>query len=150
MKNNFYTAVAQRRSIYAISKENVVTDEVIKDVIEQAVKNTPSAFNSQSARVVLLLGKHHDILWNITKENLRKIVPADQFGPTEDKINSFNNGYATILFFEDSSVIESLQSKFPLYKDNFPIWGAAIKRNASICYLDGFRNGRLWSFITTL
>ena len=86
------------------------------------VKHTPSSFNSQSARVVLLLGKHHDKLWDITKEALRKIVPADQFSSTEDKINSFRNGYGTVLFFEDNSVIESLQEQFALYKDNFPIW----------------------------
>ena len=122
MKKDFYTAVADRRSFYGISKEKVTTDEVIKEVIEQAVKNTPSAFNSQSARVVLLLEKHHDKLWDITKETLRKIVPADQFSATEDKINSFRNGYGTVLFFEDATVIESLQSQFALYKDNFPVW----------------------------
>jgi len=120
MKKDFYTAVADRRSFYGISKEKVTTDEVIQEVIEHAVKNAPSAFNSQSARVVLLLEKQHDKLWDITKEALRKIVPADQFGATEDKINSFGNGYGTVLFFEDASVIEDLQSKFALYKDNFP------------------------------
>jgi len=122
MKKDFNTAVADRRSFYAISKEKVTTDEVIKEVIEKAVKNTPSAFNSQSARVVLLLEKQHDKLWDITKETLRKIVPAEQFGDTEDKINSFRNGYGTVLFFEDASIIESLQSQFPLYADNFPVW----------------------------
>lgn len=122
MSKDFLTAVADRRSYYGISKETVVSDESIKEIIEHAVKHTPSAFNSQSARVVLLLGDQHDNLWNITKEALRKIVPADQFSSTEDKINSFKNGYGTVLFFEDSSVIESLQQKFALYKDNFPIW----------------------------
>ncbi len=122
MKKDFYTAVADRRSFYSISKEKVTTDEVIQEVIEQAIKNTPSPFNSQSARVVLLLEKHHDKLWNITKESLRKIVPADKFGDTEDKINSFRNGYGTVLFFEDATVVETLQSQFALYKDNFPVW----------------------------
>jgi len=122
MSKDFLTAVADRRSYYGISKETVVSDDRIKEIIEHAVKHTPSSFNSQSARVVLLLGDHHDNLWNITKEALRKIVPADQFSSTEDKINSFKNGYGTVLFFEDSSVIESLQQQFALYKDNFPIW----------------------------
>ncbi|MBZ9633621.1 nitroreductase family protein [Clostridium sp. FP1] len=122
MKKDFYTAVADRRSFYGISKDQVTTDEVIKEVIEQAVKNTPSSFNSQSARVVLLLEKHHDKLWDITKETLKKIVPVDKFSETEDKINSFRNGYGTVLFFEDATVIESLQSQFALYKNNFPVW----------------------------
>ena len=122
MKKDFYTAVTDRRTFYGISKEHVISDDKIKEIIEHAVKHTPSAFNSQSARVVLLLDKQHDKLWDITKEALRKIVPVDKFGSTEDKINSFRNGYGTILFFEDNSVIESLQKQFALYKDNFPIW----------------------------
>lgn len=122
MGKNFYDAVADRRSFYGISKEAVISDERIIEVIEHAVKHTPSAFNSQSTRVILLLDKQHDKLWNITKDALKKIVPEDKFSSTEDKINSFGNGYATILFFEDDSIVKSLQKQFPLYKDNFPIW----------------------------
>jgi predicted oxidoreductase (fatty acid repression mutant protein) len=122
MSKDFYTALKARRSIYSISKEKVVSEEKIQEVIEAAVKHTPSAFNSQSARVVLLLGEQHDKLWNITKETLRKIVPEDAFAPTEEKINSFKSGYGTVLFFEDESVIQELQNQFALYKDNFPIW----------------------------
>lgn len=122
MSKNFFTAVADRRSYYGISKEPVVSDDRIKEIIEHAVKHTPSAFNSQSARVVLLLENQHDKLWDIAKEALRKIVPADKFSETEDKINSFKSGYGTVLFFEDNSVVESLQQQFALYKDNFPIW----------------------------
>ncbi|MGL4106826.1 nitroreductase family protein [Clostridium sp. LP20] len=122
MSKEFLTAVAERRSYYGISKESVISDDKIKEIIEHAVKYTPSAFNSQSARVVLLLGKSHDKLWDITKEALRKVVPADSFSSTEDKINSFKSGYGTVLFFEDNSVIESLQEQFALYKDNFPVW----------------------------
>lgn len=122
MSKDFLTAVADRRTFYGISKEAVVSNDRIKEIIEHAVKHTPSAFNSQSARVVLLLGDHHDKLWDITKEALRKIVPADKFSSTEEKINSFKSGYGTVLFFEDNSVIESLQQQFTLYKDNFPIW----------------------------
>ncbi|HKM33681.1 MAG TPA: nitroreductase family protein [Lachnospiraceae bacterium] len=122
MNKNFFQAVEDRRTFYGISKDSVVSDDRIREIVEHAVKHTPSAFNSQSARVVLLLGKQHDRLWDITMEALRKVVPADQFGSTEDKINSFKNGYGTVLFFEDQSIIEGFQEQFALYKDNFPIW----------------------------
>ncbi|AVQ39032.1 nitroreductase [Clostridium botulinum] len=122
MKKDFYEAIEKRRTFYGISKEAVASDDRIKEVIEHAVKHTPSAFNSQSARIVLLLGDKHDKLWSITKEALRKIVPEDKFGSTEEKINSFASGYGTILYFEDMSVVEDLQKQFALYKDNFPIW----------------------------
>ena len=122
MSKDFSVAVQERRSIYGISKETVVPDEKIQEIIEHAVKHTPSSFNSQSARILVLLGDHQNKLWSITKETLRKMLPADSFGPTEEKINSFQSGYGTVLFFEDESVIQELQNKFALYKDNFPIW----------------------------
>ncbi len=122
MSKEFYEAIKARRSYYAISKEEVVSDDRIKEIVEEAVKYSPSAFNSQSARVVVLLGKEHDKFWDITMESLRKIVPADAFSSTEEKINSFKSGYGSVLYFEDQSVVHSLQEQFPLYKDNFPVW----------------------------
>ena len=122
MTNNFYQAIEARRSHYGISKEEVISDEKIKEIIDHTVKHTPSAFNSQTARVILLLGDHHTKLWDITKKALRQIVAADDFPATEEKIDSFEAGYGTVLFFEDHSIVEELQKAFPLYKDNFPVW----------------------------
>ncbi|EMA6341790.1 nitroreductase family protein [Bacillus cytotoxicus] len=122
MAKDFYKAIEDRRSIYGISKEQVVSDEKIQEVIQHAVKHTPSAFNSQSARVVVVLGEQHDKLWDLTKETLRKIVPENNFGPTEEKMNAFKSGYGTVLFFEDGKVVESLQEQFASYKENFPKW----------------------------
>lgn len=122
MAKEFLDAVAQRRTFYSISKEAVISDDKIKEIIEHAVKHSPSAFNSQSDRAVLLIGNHHDKLWDIAKDALRKVVPADQFSQTEERINSFKSGYGTVLFYEDSSVVESLQKEYPLYQENFPVW----------------------------
>lgn len=122
MSNEFFSAIKGRRSIYAISKEVSVSDEKIQEIVNEAVKYTPSAFNSQSARVVVLLGEQHDKLWNLTEETLKAVVPADNFQSTADKMGAFRSGYGTVLFFEDNAVIEGLQSQFELYKDNFPIW----------------------------
>lgn len=122
MEKQFMIAVKDRRSYYGISKAFVASDERIQEIVRDAVKHTPSAFNSQSARVLVLLGAEHDAFWEITKNELRKIVPAESFAPTDEKINSFASGYGTILFFEDMSVVEGLQNQFPLYKDNFPLW----------------------------
>lgn len=122
MGKDFLSVVQERRTYYGISKQVTVSKTTIEEIVKQAVKHTPSAFNSQSARVVLLLGAHHDKLWDIAKEALRKIVPADQFGTTEEKINSFRNGYGTVLFLEDQAIVKGLQQQFPLYADNFPIW----------------------------
>lgn len=122
MSKNFNEVVENRRSIYAIGKESPISQKEIQEIVEHAVKYVPSSFNSQSARTVVLFGDHHDKLWDITKEVLRKIVPEAAFASTEEKINSFKNGFGTVLFFEDQTIIEGLQEKFALYKDNFPVW----------------------------
>lgn len=119
---DFYSAVKGRRSIYALDKNVGVSDERIMEVINHSVLHTPSAFNSQTGRVVVLFGKGHDKLWNITMEALRKVVPAANFKDTEDKINSFKAGYGTVLYFEDQKAVKGLQEQFALYKDNFPVW----------------------------
>ncbi len=122
MSKDFYNAVKDRRSFYGISKESTVSNTRLQEIVNDAVKYAPTAFNSQSSRVMVLLGVHHDKLWNLTKEELRKLVPPENFSSTESKIDSFKNGYGTVLFFEDQSVVESLQRQFELYKDNFPVW----------------------------
>lgn len=122
MNKNFFEAMKERRSIYAIGKDSPISDERIKEIVEEVVKHVPSAFNSQTTRTVILLGESHDKLWNITMETLRKVVPADNFASTEEKINSFKAGHGTVLFFEDFAIVEGLQKQFELYKDNFPVW----------------------------
>lgn len=122
MSKNFNQAIEDRRSFYAIGKDVKVSVEDIKNIVEHSVKYVPSAFNSQSARAVVLLGDNHDKLWEIVRETLRKIVPEAAFASTEDRVNSFKNGYGTILFFEDQAVVKGLQENFPLYQENFPLW----------------------------
>ncbi len=123
MNTHYWETVKTRRSYYALGKEPVTTDERIEEIVGEAVKHVPSSFNSQSARVVILLGDQHDRLWDITISELRKIMPPESFPATKEKINgAFRSGYGSILFFEDMSIIDGLQQQFPAYKDNFPVW----------------------------
>lgn len=122
MSKEFATAMRERRSIYAISSESPVTDERITELVKDTVKHVPSAFNSQSSRVAVLFGENHKKLWSITMETLRKIVPAESFGATEGKINSFAAGHGTVLYFDDADVTTKLGEQFPLYKENFKVW----------------------------
>lgn len=133
MKMDFYTAIKERRTHYEIGNDKLVPEERIEEIIRNGVKDAPSAFNAQGSRVIVLFGENHSQLWDITMETLRKIVPEEAFKTTEDKINSFKNGYGTVLFFEDEAVIEALQNKFALYKDNFPVW--AEQSNGMLQYI---------------
>mgnify|MGYP003553321339 FL=1 len=119
---SFLYQMKQRRTIYAIGKNVLLTQDKIEEIIKEAVRNSPSAFNSQTSRVVTLYGDSHTKFWNIVRETLRKMVPEDAFEKTDAKINSFAAGYGTVLFFEDQDVVKSLQEQFALYADHFPAW----------------------------
>lgn len=115
-------AAETRRSIYALNKELPVSKEQITQIVEHAIKHTPSAFNSQSTRIVVLFGAEHEKLWDITISELRKIVPAENFQPTEEKLNMFKAAAGSVLFFEDENVVKGLQEQFPAYAAGFPVW----------------------------
>ena len=119
---SFIEQIKQRRSIYAIGKNVSQTPEQLDGVIQEAIKQSPSSFNSQSSRAVTLYGDSHAKFWQIVRETLRKMVPAENFDSTSQKIDSFAAGYGTVLFYEDQDVIKDLQEQFPLYADNFPVW----------------------------
>ena len=119
---SFLDHIKQRRTIYAVGKNVALTPEKIESVIKEAVNHSPSAFNSQTSRIVTLFGDSHLQFWNIVRETLRKIVPEAAFEGTNAKINSFAAGYGTVLFYEDQDVVKSLQEQFALYADNFPVW----------------------------
>ncbi len=125
--------IEKRRSIYDLGKKEVIPQEKLINLVKHKVMHCPSAFNSQSARAVVLLGESHLKLWGLVYNALREIVPANKFAPTEAKIKSFANGYATILFFEDEAVISSLEKKYPPYAQNFPIW--AQQSNGMLQYM---------------
>jgi len=117
------TNIEKRRSIYALGKKEILPHDEVMKIVNHSVKYCPSAFNSQSARTVVLFGKHHDRLWDIVLEVLKPLTPPDKFKKTEEKVlSSFKAGYGTILYYEDDAVIKELQYRFPLYKDNFPKW----------------------------
>lgn len=51
----FSEAIESRRTIYNLEKSISISDEELEEIISHAVKHVPSAFNSQSTRIVLLL-----------------------------------------------------------------------------------------------
>lgn len=119
---NIYEAMGHRRSRYALDTNTIVSDKRIEEIVGECLVQTPSAFNSQTARVVALFGESHAKLWSIVLETLRARVPADRFSTTETKIASFAAAHATLLFFEETDTVRALQEQFPAYADNFPIW----------------------------
>ncbi len=119
---NFLNALQNRRSIYSIGRNVSLSETEIEELIKDAVKASPSAFNAQSTRAVILFGDAHEKLWDLTEAALEPLTPAEAFEGTKQKLASFKAGFGTVLFFYNQDTVTNLQEQFALYADNFPVW----------------------------
>ena len=120
--NPALSTLAKRRTQYALGRNSALTQDQIEGLIKDAMRLTPSSFNSQSSRAVILFGVHSEKFWQLTSDALRAIVPAEAFAPTEAKMKAFAAGIGTVLFYEDQATIRGLQENFPLYAEAFPVF----------------------------
>ncbi|KAF2635222.1 nitroreductase family protein [Massarina eburnea CBS 473.64] len=119
----FLEAAKERRSIYGLNKEAPISDKKIVELVEAAATHVPSAFNSQSTRLVVLLNEEHDTFWDQVRDVLKEIVPAEQWTTqTEPRIKLFKAAKGSILFFEDPEPIDALKKQFAAYADHFGGW----------------------------
>ena len=109
-------SLIRRRSVYALGHTRVVTDFCLEDTLKDCLKNCPTPFNAQSARLVLLLNQYHADFWNLVLQKVLAAAPFNKKESVTQKINSFAAAYGTILFFEDLDTMEKLQKDFPLYQ----------------------------------
>jgi len=123
----FLKSLENRRTIYALGK-NVKDEQEVIDTIKEAVRLSPTAFNSQTGRVLIVTGDAQEKLWgeivatDLKAEMDRQGVPESAWAGTKAKLDGFKAAFGTALFFEDTAVVASLQEQFPLYTDNFPVW----------------------------
>lgn len=135
---SFLEELKNRRSIYALGRNTEVSDEKIVEIIKEAVRQSPSAFNSQTSRVVILLNDEVTKFWDELVANdlveTMKVqgAPETAIAGTKEKLASFGASKGTVLFFEDQDVVKSLQEQFVLYADNFPVWSEQSTGIASV------------------
>ena len=110
----FYLCVRQRASPSASKKSPKSLNTPSSTPHPRSIHNPPASSCS--------LARNTKKYGDITAGELRKIVPADKFEPTTNKLNMFKAAAGTVLFFEDQTVVQGLQAQFPAYAANFPIW----------------------------
>ena len=122
MENDILNTFSKRRSFYNINNKIEHSDTEIEELINNCLDLYPSSFNSQDARLVLLMGEHHKYFWEVVKEELFKVSEEEKRAQIEQKIASFCSGYGTILFFIDPKIAQNLAQNYPIYAPQFPIW----------------------------
>ncbi len=121
-KQSFAQQLQRRRSIYSLGKKVAIQLDEIESLIQEAVRSCPAPLNTHSFRIVILFNKSHQQFWHIVKEKQRQLVPSQVFAGIAMKIEQCAAAFGTVLFYEDSSVIQRLQKQIPLHAEYFPIW----------------------------
>lgn len=119
-------AIKERRTIYSLKPELPagVTIEDIKDITQAVLKDTPSAFNSQPNKVVILTGEAHKKVWSQVVD----AIPTEA-GKKRPQ-SAADEAYGTIIFLTDDAVTKSLQEGFPAWASAFPDF--AVTSNGAV------------------
>ncbi|KAL4888001.1 Nitroreductase-like protein [Aspergillus ambiguus] len=117
-----------RRTMYKLGKNSPVPDSKIEELVNAAILNVPSSFNTQSTRLVVLLHQEHEKLWDIVIDAFGELVksgtvPEEMWQKqTLPKLQGMKAAAGTVLFYEDPAHIKPFSEKFAIYKDHFQPW----------------------------
>lgn len=89
-------AIVHRRTIYQLNKKAPIDEKRLESILNTAVLEVPSSFNSQSARLVVLLKDEHDKFWDVVRDILKAHVPEDKWEHTGQRIQGFKNAYGSV------------------------------------------------------
>jgi uncharacterized protein len=116
-------AINSRRSMTQLKKTTPLHQENISQMIQDVLKNTPSAFNSQSSAALVIFNDTHESFW---EEVRRRVLPlvSDEGAKerTNKKIDGFKSGDGTVIFLENQTINQSLRERFPLYASSVDLW----------------------------
>ncbi|KAI0553051.1 nitroreductase [Xylaria curta] len=116
-------AIKNRRSLHTLSDDIRLSDSRIEEILRDAVLHAPSPFNSQSARVVLLVKDEHKKFWDMAFEVAKAAVAPPAFAAAyEPRIKLFRAAYGSILFYDDPAALQEMAEKRPMLKDHLPQW----------------------------
>jgi uncharacterized protein len=102
-KKSLLDAIASRRTIYTISPDNAPTSNArVIEIVSHVLKHSPSSYNSQTARAVVLFDEHHRKYWDAVEAGVEKIVPPEVFSMIGGSIKNFRNGGKGILISPDA------------------------------------------------
>jgi uncharacterized protein len=91
-----------RRTYYRLGSSSPVPDSKIEEIVQSAILHIPSAFNTQSTRLIVLLREEHEKLWDIVISTFGELVktgtiPEDVWkNQTKPKFEGFKAGYGTV------------------------------------------------------
>ncbi|KAH7076225.1 Nitroreductase-like protein [Paraphoma chrysanthemicola] len=117
---SFLDAMAIRRSVYSLKNTSPVSQERISEIVHEAVKYCPSAFNIRSTRCIILFGSSHTALWDHAAEVTPASASKEVYDLLVPRIGLFRAAYGTILFFDDPTTISNVPAPFHPFFTQYP------------------------------
>lgn len=113
---NLLKAIATRRTIYQLKPElpSSITIADVQATIQEIIKETPSSFNSQPNRALILTGETHKKVWDHVTNSMEAEYAKKRPASVRDE------AYGSIIFFTDDKTTEKLQADFPNRAAIFP------------------------------
>ena len=119
---NLVEDMKKRRSYYDLGNKVSISPEYITKLIKEAARSCPSAMNSQSARIVILMEHSHLKFWNMVKGIQHRVLAEAIWESADLKVDRCAAAFGTVLFFEDQDIIYNLKKGKPLQTEAFEIW----------------------------
>lgn len=155
--STFVQLVTKRRSIYALGTNSEHSKQDIEARIREVVKQVPTAFNSQTTRLVVLFDGANEKFWNHIYDVQKEVLQGDTWDMMSGIITGAKKGVGTVLFFEDKKAVEEMPAqgaRQEAYKQNnnanaqYAIWlalaeidlGASLQ-HFNVGYEQGFDKG---------
>ena len=155
--STFVDLVEKRRSIYALGTNSQYSKKEITDRIREVVKQVPSAFNSQTTRVVVLFNEANIKFWDHIYDVQKDVLEGDTWDMMSGIMTGAKNGIGTVLFLEDTDAVKEMPAqgiRGEAYKQNnnanaqYAVWlaltemdlGASLQ-HFNVGYEQGFDKG---------
>jgi hypothetical protein len=111
-----------RRTYYQLGKNSPVPDSKVEELVQNAILHIPSSFNTQSARLIVLLREEHDKLWDIVISAFGELVKTGAIpeelwkNQTKPKLEGFKAAYGTVSCLQKSLQIMKWHTDKPCCK----------------------------------
>ncbi|USS90329.1 nitroreductase family protein [Fructilactobacillus carniphilus] len=145
MDTQLLDLMKHRRTIYNLGRNVQIPQAELYQYIKAVIRHTPSAFNSQPVRAVVLFNDNHEKLWDIVETALEEKVAPDAFLRTKAKISSFRDAFASILFYTDMDVVQAYADNPHLatYQYQEYNWAEEAQGNAQFAVWTGLEENGL-------
>lgn len=104
----FTDLVKIRRTQYSIGNNTDLKNKDIADRILEVAKDVPTAFNSQTSRLVVLFGEENVKLWDHILDVQKDVLEGGAWDMMSGVMEGAKGGVGTVLFFEDHDALEKM------------------------------------------